>query len=215
LNLGAPYSNLPSQAGRPTAANASTGPRTEAGKRRSAANSLKHGLTSTDLHVAVDEREEFDQFKASLLEEILPHGPTQMVFFNSFLLASWSLLRISRMEAAYFEQGPEALEDPKIRKALELLHRYQARHERSLYRARRELEQLQTAEVVRQLLPEEVQQATPPLANPMKVHIAKRTADKAWLEEEGALPVTVQPRRAGYDVYPNSFQSAQEANISR
>jgi hypothetical protein len=49
----------------------------------------------------------------------------------------------------------------------------------------------------------------------MKVLSAKRTADKAWLEEEGALPVTVQPRRAGTDVYPNGFQTAKEANTRR
>jgi hypothetical protein len=211
LNLGMPYSTLPPQTDRPTAANASTGPRTEAGKRRSAANSLKHGLTSTDLHVAQDEREEFDEFKASLLEEMQPHGPTQMVFFNSFLLASWSLLRISRMEAAYFEQGPEALEDPKIRKALELLQRYHARHERSLYRARKEIEHLQSAEIVRQLLPDEVQAATPPLANPMKVHSAKRTADAAWID---GPQLWVTPVRPGAAPQPGD-KTGSEANLRR
>jgi hypothetical protein len=207
LNLGAPHV-------RP-AAHGSTGPRSEAGKQRSSRNSLKHGLAASDVHVTEDEREEFDEFKSALLKDLQPRGATQMLFFNNLLLASWSLLRISRMEAAYLNQGPEALEDPEIRKALELLHRYQARHERSLYRARKELEQLQTAEIVRQLLPEEVQNATPPLANPMKIHSAKRTADAAWIDglQEWAIPV--RPDSQTGQPVPNGFKTAPEANIRR
>jgi hypothetical protein len=49
----------------------------------------------------------------------------------------------------------------------------------------------------------------------MKIQIAKRTADKAWLEEEGALPVTVQPRSAQENAYSNSFQPGPEANTRR
>jgi hypothetical protein len=215
LNLGAPNSSLPSQTVPPPKNNGSTGPRTAAGKQRSARNSWKHGFTSTELHVAAHEQEEFDAFKNDLLNEVQPAGTIQMILFNALLFASWSLLRIARMEAEYMAQGPEALMDPDIRKALELLNRYHARHERSLYRARKELEQLQTAEIVRQLLPEEVQAAAPPMANPMKIHTAKRTADKAWLEEEGALPVTVEPRSAHGDPYANGFPAAHEANVKR
>ena len=165
------------------AGNGSTGPRTEQGKKRSSLNSLKHGFTAADLHLAEHEREEFEEFKTSLVREIQPIGTVQMVFFNAFLLASWNLLRIARLDTEYLAKGSEAFKDPDTRKALELLGRYQARHERALYRARKELEQLHTAEVVTQLLPEEVQQVTPRMANPMKIHIAKRTASKAWNED--------------------------------
>ena len=189
----------------------STGPRTEAGKQRSSRNSLKHGLAASDLQVAAGEEEEFEDFKADLLLRMQPCDAVQMVFFNSFLQASWSLLRIGRMEAEYLLQGPEALTDPNVRKALELLHRYQSRHERSLYRAKKELEQLQTAGVIRQLLPEEVDNAVPPMANPMKIHIAKRTADKAWEEEQ--ITITRVPAEPGTEnTGANGSQGGTEAN---
>ena len=89
--------------------------------------------------------------------------------------------------------GPQALEDEGIRKALDLLHRYHSRHERSYYRARKELAALQTAVSARFLLPKEVGDALPPLADPVTFTSAKRTADKAWPPEEIITITRVPP----------------------
>jgi hypothetical protein len=211
LNIGDPDRTAPPQAEHPAAGNGSTGPRTAAGKQRSSRNALRHGLAATDIYVAEHEQEEFDAFKSDLLREIQPIGPTQMILFNALLLASWNQLRIARMESELLDRGPEALKDPETRKALELLNRYQARHERSFYRARKEIEQLQTAEVVRQLMPEEVQAATPPLANPMKIHTAKRTADVAWIDGNQLWATPVRTEFATNECY----HAATEANVRR
>ena len=163
--------------------NGATGPTSPEGKQRSSQNSFRHGLTARDLHVKGDQKDEFNEFKTDLLRQVRPAGAIQMVFFNMMLLSSWNLIVIGRMEADLLNRGADALANPEVRKSLELLHRYQARHERSVLRAKKELEQLQTNEMVRDMLPESVHEATLPMANAMKFHIAKRTADEAWWED--------------------------------
>jgi hypothetical protein len=169
------------------------GPRTEQGRARSSRNSLRHGLAARDLYIAADDCEEFDEMKNSLFEEIRPEGSLQMIAFNALIHAAWNRLRVQRMEAEYLSLGPQALEDAAIRKALELLHRYHTRHERSYYRARKELEALQTAVAARWLLPQEVSEVLPSLADPVKFTFAKRTSDKGWPPEELITIQRIQP----------------------
>jgi hypothetical protein len=83
-------------------------------------------------------------------------------------------------------RGTAAFED-KDRRTLELLLRYQARHERAYQKARKDLEELETAVIARMTLPADVQVVTQPMA--------KRTGDKVWpveetiaLERRGWLP---------------------------
>ncbi|MCW5983549.1 MAG: hypothetical protein KIT09_35995, partial [Bryobacteraceae bacterium] len=139
-----------------------TGPRTEAGKARSARNSLKHGLTSRELFVPPGELDNFVDFKATLVEEIQPKGALQMAAFNHLLHAAWTLDHIRAMEAGYLALGPDALESKETRHGLDLVLRYLARHERSYYRARKELEELQTAEAARGTIPPDILQIVPP-----------------------------------------------------
>jgi hypothetical protein len=195
--------------------NGSTGPRSPEGKARSSKNSLKHGYTSRELVVAEDQHEEFDEFKATLLEETKPEGQLQMIAFNNILHAAWTLARIQRIEAEYLARGSAAFEDKDTRRTLELLLRYQARHERAYHKARKDLEELQTAVITRMTLPADVQVVTPPLANAMKINSAKRTGDKAWpveetitLERVSDQPLTEEQRRW-------AEQMAAEADLKR
>ena len=84
---GLPYNMTTPARAAANAANAqlSTGPRTEAGKARSARNALKHGLTSRDLIVREDEKEEFDQFQQDLQAEYRPEGTAEMFAFNQII----------------------------------------------------------------------------------------------------------------------------------
>ena len=133
------------------AANAqhSTGPRSPEGKARSSQNATRHGLTSARLIVRDDEREEFDELQSSLLEEIRPQGALETDIFSHLLHASWNLRRLRRLEAELFSDGIDPLTDSGKDQEMDRLARYQARIERSYYRALKELRVLQTNRVVR------------------------------------------------------------------
>ena len=164
--------------------NGSTGPITPEGKARSAANSYKHGATSVHDVIEEQDRPRYEELREDLLKRIQPRDALEGVAFDSLLHSSWSMFRIRRMEEAYFNRGPEELEKAEVRKALELLHRYHVRHERTYYKARKELEELQTAAAVRFTIPKDAQHAFAPMANTMKIHAAKRTGEKVWTKED-------------------------------
>src|SRR5712692_5085287 len=134
----------------------STGPRTEAGKSRSALNARTHGLTSRDLVVAEHEREEFEKLQSSLLEEVDPQGQLEITVFQQLLHAAWNLQRIRRMESELWQIEPNLLLSGDSSKAFERLGRYHSRTERSYYRALKELKELQTNRALRLALPAEV-----------------------------------------------------------
>jgi hypothetical protein len=133
------------------AANAqhSTGPRTPEGKERSSQNATRHGLTSTRLIVHDDEREEFEELQSCLREEVRPEGALEQDVFTQLIHASWNLRRSRRLEAEQFVNGVDPLTDPDREKQMDRLARYQARHERSNYRALKELRTLQTNCMIR------------------------------------------------------------------
>jgi hypothetical protein len=161
-----------------------TGPTTPEGKARAAANSLKQGLTSRADIVDETEIKEYEELKAELLQKIEPSNVMEFIAFSDMLHAAWNKLRIRRMEDAYIARGPEALEKPEVRKALELLNRYHTRHERSYYKAQKTLQELQTTTAMRLTLPVETHPVFPALANAMKIHIAKRTGEKVWTAKD-------------------------------
>ena len=193
------------------AANArlSTGPRTLEGKARSAQNARKHGLTARDVVVATEDREEFEELQASLYEELQPHGVLEQTIFNLALAASWRLLRITRIEAGLGEPdaGIDPLADDGLDRTLTRLARYEANAQRSLYRAVKELRDLQTNRALRAAHPE-LTAGAPPLASvrPVIQVLTKRTRATGARTRPHAVadpiyaPAEVQevPARAGY-----------------
>ena len=127
----------------------STGPRTEAGKARSAQNALRHGLTAKHLVIRPDEQEEFEALRASLLEELDPQGAVETLTFNELLHAAWNLHRFRRIEAKAWKISPDPVSDPILDPVFDRLGRYQARAQRAYYRALRELRTLQTNRALR------------------------------------------------------------------
>ena len=96
----------------------STGPRT------------CEGLTATHLVVREDERQEFEDLRASLVAEPGPRGAVETLTFNDLLHAAWNLHRFRRLEA---ERGsdPAAFDDPAAAAFLDRLGRYQVRAQRA------------------------------------------------------------------------------------
>ena len=156
----------------------STGPRTEEGKNRSSQNARTHGLTSRDLVVAEHEREEFEQFQSALIEELKPEGPLETTVVRQLLHAAWNLQRIRRMESELWQIEPNLLLSDDSSKAFERLARYQARTERSYYRALKELKDLQLNRVLRATLPEPLLAVLPALVSAEKIKRTQRAASR-------------------------------------
>src|SRR5215471_14919763 len=78
----------------------STGPRSEAGKRRSSLNALTHGLTAQSAVLPSEDRAAYDRYKQSLLDEYQPKGPTEQDLVHDLAGTGWRLKRIPLLEAA-------------------------------------------------------------------------------------------------------------------
>jgi len=137
-------------------AQSSTGPRTAEGKARSRLNAWKHGLSGHT--IVVGPEQQFQIFHDDLLNSFSPTNPVEAVFVNRFIVAAWHSERILRIQTGYFENRFEVCnpaltgsrqhtsDDAKLAyvfmastSGLDLLARYDARHELALQRALRNL----------------------------------------------------------------------------
>jgi hypothetical protein len=175
----------------------STGPRTDEGKARSSQNARKHGLTSAEIVLAFEDREEFEELQSQLNADIRPQGALQEILFDDIVAAAWNLRRIRRMEYALTDSAAhymDLVEDVELTTRLDRLARHQTRIERSFQRALRELKALQTEAALTITLPAGFMATAPPLAS--RIQIAKRTQ---------ALAI------AGRKIAPDDSRSAAEA----
>jgi hypothetical protein len=131
----------------------STGPRTPEGKAISSQNALKHGLSAKHLVVQEEDRPEFDQLQAGLLDELHPEGTLEQLVFNDLLHARWKLHRCRGIEASLSTDGDPLL-DPGLGKQLDRIMRYEARAERNFYRSLKELRTLQNGRARREPAPD-------------------------------------------------------------
>ena len=139
----------------------SRGPKTEAGRKRSSQNALKHGLTSQTLVLPTEDPEEFQQLLTSYLEQFQPHSPAELHLVHEMVAAKWRLGRLAIIETQlyveYTKQVQEDSDDPLSpiesltgaftrlanTNSYPFLHRVEARLERTYSRALRTLIQLQ------------------------------------------------------------------------
>ncbi len=134
-------------------AQASTGPRTDAGKAASSRNATKHGLSAAFAVLPHENQQEFDELIEDVRAEHQPVNNHQTFLTQQLAKTWWLLARAQRLEAKAFEhlagfiEEPE--DDPDARivaalfksnpSALTTLQRYSAQAERSYYKAYREL----------------------------------------------------------------------------
>ena len=139
----------------------SHGPKTEAGRKRSSQNALKHGLTSQTLVLPTEDPDEFHQLLTSYLDQFQPHGPAELHLVHDMVAAKWRLQRLAIIETQlyveYIERAQEDSDDPLSpiesltsaftglanSNSYPFLHRVEARLERTYSRALRNLIQLQ------------------------------------------------------------------------
>ena len=96
LGAAVPISNARVEASRKNGAK-SRGPKTPAGKARSAQNALKHGMRALRYVVLPDEDGiEFQALEAALVEELAPVGALQLVLVRRVAMAAWRLAGLHR-----------------------------------------------------------------------------------------------------------------------
>ncbi len=77
----------------------STGPRTEAGKQRSALNALRHGLTAASPVLPSEDPAAYQEHRSRFFIEYQPATPTESQLVQELVDSSWRLNRIPRLEA--------------------------------------------------------------------------------------------------------------------
>ena len=130
----------------------SRGPRTAAGKARSARNALKHGMRAAKYLVLPDEdAAEFAGLEATLVAELAPVGALQAVLARRIAVAAWRLARADRIEADLFAErhapdggpGLALIRDGNGTRSFETLLRYRGAAMAEFWRALRTLKALQ------------------------------------------------------------------------
>ena len=169
----------------------SQGPRTVAGKVRTARNALKHGLRARRLVLLDDENAtEFRAFQAAARAELAPSGTLQSELVERIVTAAWRARRGDRLEAALLgcHLGPDALKagdaqaalglglmrDGNGPRALETLVRYRGSVLAELFRA---LAALRLLQAQARELPESAAQDAAPALPPPPCATTKRTRE--------------------------------------
>ena len=143
----------------------STGPTTPEGRAAVRHNALKHGLTSEVLIPMDEQRPEFDRLCDAFEAEFQPIGPTEESLLENLVAAKWRLGRARKEETGFFvkhaielehdsQQYRELAANARLAMIVDLdsagpntlakISRYEARLERSFYKALSELRRVQS-----------------------------------------------------------------------
>jgi hypothetical protein len=88
----------------------STGPRTELGKDKASANSIKHGLLCKDVLLPQEEPDELEELYQPLRAQLQPEGALEELMFERIVACAWRLRRLGRVEAGLFVRTQSLLE---------------------------------------------------------------------------------------------------------
>lgn len=84
----------------------SRGPKSDAGKRRSSRNALRHGLQAKRFVVVEGEDEAaYEAFETALLDELAPDGVLESLLVARIANAAWRMQRADWIEADLLDEG--------------------------------------------------------------------------------------------------------------
>jgi hypothetical protein len=219
----------------------STGPTTPEGRAAVRHNALKHGLTAEILIPSMEDRPEFDRLCDAFETEYQPVGPTEESLLENLAAAKWRLSRAHKAETGFFLKRSLDLEhesqdyrelpangrlalivdlDSAGPDTLAKISRYEARLERSFYKALTELRRTiaQREPVAAKQTQSEDQPSEPPAASeptpqpqseiPLQPSAAKQT------QSEDRHPETA-PRAAASERIPEPQPSENQHPTSK
>jgi hypothetical protein len=130
----------------------STGPVSIQGRAVVAQNAVKHGILSSQVLINQEEREVYEDFRESILQNLFPRGNLESFLADRVISTAWRLRRIVHVETLIFEkEKSDYFNDYSYREvfsgslsaSMVVLSRYERSLENSLYRALKELRTLQ------------------------------------------------------------------------
>jgi hypothetical protein len=83
----------------------STGPKTEAGKKRSSLNAFRHGLTGQVLVLPEEDREAFNQLAEKTMAELQILGEHETQLAKTYIMAIWNVQRAMAVQDTMFSLG--------------------------------------------------------------------------------------------------------------
>ena len=83
----------------------STGPKTEAGKKQSSLNALRHGLTGQIVVMPTEDLEAYRSHLKSYTDEYEPKGATEADLVQALADTSWRLNRVAALETNLLSLG--------------------------------------------------------------------------------------------------------------
>src|ERR1700761_8799742 len=83
----------------------STGPRTEQGKKRSAMNATRHGLTGRTIVMPCEDMDAYHTFCNELFESLAPETPLERQYAQTFCDTQWRLNRARSIEDSMYALG--------------------------------------------------------------------------------------------------------------
>jgi hypothetical protein len=131
-------------------AQASTGPRTTAGKAACSKNATTHGLFTTRDFVRPGEESLYEQNRADLLDQLAPIGILECNLADEIHRAIWRLLRCGEVEASLVHtcttatQVNDPMQDETASRTQNSVDRARAQAHRLLHKCTAELRRLQT-----------------------------------------------------------------------
>jgi hypothetical protein len=101
----------------------STGPRTEAGKKRSSLNAVRHGLTGQIIVHTLEDQQAFTKHCDGIREALAPEGALEIDLAQAIAEDRWRLNRARALENSIFALGqtehvPEDSDQPELDAAL-------------------------------------------------------------------------------------------------
>ena len=93
----------------------STGPKSEAGKRRSSLNSIKHGLYGEKIAIIGENIDEINDITERLVKELKPIGINQEIIVSKMVDLAIRLRRIPLLEAGVLNQEMQEYEADKYK----------------------------------------------------------------------------------------------------
>jgi hypothetical protein len=142
----------------------SSGPTSEAGKKKAALNSTRHGFTGQVVLLTAEEAEPYRLFNESFMADFAPVGASEEQLTRGIIDGYWRINQIHSTESAIYAMGhrqyvgqfsdetPEtaaamarAMTFENKRKELDRLHRYESRLQRQIAKDLAAIHELQAA----------------------------------------------------------------------
>jgi hypothetical protein len=83
----------------------STGPKTEAGKKRSSLNAIRHGLTGQVVVLPEEDRQAFNQLLDKTIAELQVRGEHELQLAKTYCMSLWNIQRAMAVQDTMFSLG--------------------------------------------------------------------------------------------------------------